>query len=196
MKNDWAKRPLEAFLEALGSGAPSPGGGSAAALTAALGAALIEMVVRINQKKTGARPASGDPAETAAKIRMQLATLISLDCDAFETLASFKGEAKKGADYQAALENAALVPFMICRYALEALSVGMEEITRTSEWLRSDLMEAGNLLETAFVSARATGEANMALLHNPEQAVQLRESLVAAQNSFTNFKTSVVRFGA
>ena len=40
---------VRAFSEKLASNAPAPGGGSAAALSGALGAALISMVCRLTQ---------------------------------------------------------------------------------------------------------------------------------------------------
>ena len=42
---------VRAFSEKLASNAPAPGGGSAAALSGALGAALISMVCRLTQGK-------------------------------------------------------------------------------------------------------------------------------------------------
>ena len=42
---------VKAFAEKLASNAPAPGGGSAAALSGALGAALVSMVCRLTQGK-------------------------------------------------------------------------------------------------------------------------------------------------
>ena len=44
MANSFKNYSIEEYLERLGSGSPTPGGGAAAALTSAQGAALIMMV--------------------------------------------------------------------------------------------------------------------------------------------------------
>ncbi len=43
----YPKTQIDAFLEKLASSAPEPGGGAAAALTAATGAALVSMVANL-----------------------------------------------------------------------------------------------------------------------------------------------------
>ena len=47
------QRPLQTFLDDLASGAPTPGGGSAAAVIGAMGAALISMVCNVTLGKKG-----------------------------------------------------------------------------------------------------------------------------------------------
>ena len=44
MANSFKNCSIEEYIERLGSGSPTPGGGAAAALTSAQGAALIMMV--------------------------------------------------------------------------------------------------------------------------------------------------------
>ena len=48
---NFAKLSLEDFLAALGSDAPTPGGGTAAAAAGAMGASLAEMVARLTLSK-------------------------------------------------------------------------------------------------------------------------------------------------
>ncbi|HOU24457.1 MAG TPA: cyclodeaminase/cyclohydrolase family protein, partial [Anaerolineae bacterium] len=44
-------KPLNAFLDELASSAPAPGGGSAAALAGAVGAALVSMMANLTLGK-------------------------------------------------------------------------------------------------------------------------------------------------
>ncbi|HKB46381.1 MAG TPA: cyclodeaminase/cyclohydrolase family protein, partial [Ktedonobacterales bacterium] len=80
------QRTLPEFLEALGSSAPTPGGGAASALAAALAAALAEMVARLTAGR--ARYQEVDAAmraviEKAAALRAQLLVLIEEDEQAY-----------------------------------------------------------------------------------------------------------------
>src|SRR5260370_28016880 len=80
------QRTLPEFVEALGSSAPTPGGGAASALAAALAAALAEMVARLTAGR--ARYQEVDAAmraviEKAAAVRAQLLMLIEEDEQAY-----------------------------------------------------------------------------------------------------------------
>jgi formiminotetrahydrofolate cyclodeaminase len=59
--------PTEAYLEALASGAPTPGGGSAAALVGAVGAALVAMVARLTVDKPTLTHAHADARRLIAE---------------------------------------------------------------------------------------------------------------------------------
>jgi formiminotetrahydrofolate cyclodeaminase len=78
---------LDAFLERLGSSDPVPGGGSASALAAAMGAALVAMVAEL----TIGRPAYARHEETVRKLRFdaierraELLDLAQQDADAYD----------------------------------------------------------------------------------------------------------------
>ena len=81
--------PARQLIERLASGDPIPGGGSAAALAGAMGAALIEMVVTL----TAGRPAAADHeaeltqiAVAATGLRSELLTLVELDAFAYDAV--------------------------------------------------------------------------------------------------------------
>src|SRR5687767_3909969 len=57
-----SKQPLEAFLAAVADATPAPGGGSSAAVTAALAAALVEMAARLPSSRTAGAPPAGRAA--------------------------------------------------------------------------------------------------------------------------------------
>ena len=82
---------IETFLEQLGSEAPTPGGGAAAALTSSLGASLILMVTN----NTIAKGKCGDYEElnvtsrdTATEIRARLTDCIEKDAEAYAEVAA------------------------------------------------------------------------------------------------------------
>ena len=62
------------YLADLASAAPAPGGGSAAALAAALGAALVAMTCRVTAKHAGAAP---EGARSASSPRRRTACAIA-----------------------------------------------------------------------------------------------------------------------
>ena len=70
---------LDTFLDDLSSPAPVPGGGSAAALSAAMGAALLAMVcnLTIGRKRYADVQAEGDPSPVATlKLRPSTAWVV------------------------------------------------------------------------------------------------------------------------
>jgi formiminotetrahydrofolate cyclodeaminase len=84
-----ADLPMNAFLERLGSSDPVPGGGSASALTAAMGAALVAMVAEL----TIGRSEYAEHEATLRKLRFdaldrraELLSLAQQDADAYDAV--------------------------------------------------------------------------------------------------------------
>jgi glutamate formiminotransferase/formiminotetrahydrofolate cyclodeaminase len=130
---DPASRPLarlsvEQFVDETASESVAPGGGSAAALVGALGAALGTMVANLSAHKRGwdARWAEfSDWAERGQKIKDELVHLIDDDTRAFNRVVAARGmprtTAEERAAREAALESANLgaleVPWQVMRVA-------------------------------------------------------------------------------
>ena len=77
------------LLDAFASNAPVPGGGSAAALSGALGVSLLIMAASLPKSRTGAPEEAADLAEAAARLRPlrdTLVTLIDDDSDAYRAV--------------------------------------------------------------------------------------------------------------
>ena len=86
-----------AFTEALASNAPTPGGGGAAALVGAVGAALGHMVgaLTVGKKKYAAVEAELTACmERIDALRLRLLELVQRDADCFAPLARAYGMAK------------------------------------------------------------------------------------------------------
>jgi methenyltetrahydrofolate cyclohydrolase len=83
------RRPLDTFLDELASGAPTPGGGSAAAIMGAMGAALVSMVCNVTIGKKGheaVAPEMQSVRDESEKLRLSLTAMVADDIAAFDGL--------------------------------------------------------------------------------------------------------------
>jgi len=122
------------FLEKVGAGAAVPGGGSVAALNAALAAGLTEMVANLTVGKKGYESVEKDMQKIASKsaeLRKKLAKDIDNDAAAYnEVLKAFKmaKNTEKERDrrtraIQTGFKNAARVPLDVARDALDIMEM-------------------------------------------------------------------------
>lgn len=126
--------PVHAFLERLGSSDPVPGGGSAAALAAAMGAALVAMVAEL----TIGRPAYAGHEDVVRKLRfdaldhrIELLALAQQDADAYDLVVrarrmpkeSEAEAAARGTALAAAMAQAARIPLRVAVVAAEVLDL-------------------------------------------------------------------------
>jgi methenyltetrahydrofolate cyclohydrolase len=118
---------IEKFLDELASGHPTPGGGSAAAITGAMGAALVEMVCNVTIGKKGYEGVEGEMRAVlheAGKVRRRLMAMVAEDIAAFESiLAAYRlpktndeEKALRAAAIQLGLKRATEVP-LACAHA-------------------------------------------------------------------------------
>ncbi len=180
---------LSSFLKELGSSAPSPGGGSAAALTGAAVIALIEMVTRLNDKreiKKGLLRRPGPASSTLSKYRTSMLRTLSSDSAAFAALIRIKD--RKSAAYQAALKKSASIPLGICDLCAAAVDHATPQISRTSRWLISDLIEAGILLEASFYSAKLNVEVNLSGVKDASFVKKTRVRMKKIQQKMTTVR--------
>ncbi len=83
------QQPLETFLNELASAAPTPGGGSAAAIIGAMGAALLSMVSNVTIGKKGLEAVATDMKavrDESEMLRARLTAMIAEDIAAFDGL--------------------------------------------------------------------------------------------------------------
>ncbi len=173
---------LDRFLADLGSQNGAPGGGAAAALVGATGAALVEMTARLNDKRL--EHSSGNAAR-AAILRIQLTSLIHKDAIAFQKIKkNFPLRKKKPSLWQSALKNAAQPPLSICEKASVAAQLAKKEKGRTSDWLESDRRESLILLRAAFESAKLNVEINL-------KGINDRAFVKTAQRKIRSWRSSL-----
>lgn len=125
---------VEPFLDALASQAATPGGGSAAAIIGAMGAALVSMVCNLTIGKKKYVEVEGEMKHVLAKseaLRLKLTGMIEDDVTAFDAVMAAYGMAKESdADkaarekaIQAALKQATEVPLRCCHAAREVIDL-------------------------------------------------------------------------
>ncbi|PKQ27964.1 MAG: methenyltetrahydrofolate cyclohydrolase [Candidatus Anoxymicrobium japonicum] len=118
------------FLDRLASSSPEPGGGSASALAAALGAALVSMVANLTtgrEKYADVQDSIIELVNSSEKARATLENLVQKDTEVYGVLAAaFKmpretdeEKTKRDVAVQAALKRATLVPYAIAEQCLE-----------------------------------------------------------------------------
>ena len=121
---------LQGFLDELASDSPAPGGGSASALSGAMGAALAAMVCRLTITKKGYEPVKDEMSKRMNELddlKKALTLLIDMDTDAFcKLMNAFKlakstddEKAVRSRAIQEATKEAVKVPLETCRKCLK-----------------------------------------------------------------------------
>ena len=159
--------PAEAFLAALGSGTPTPGGGAAAALCGALAAALAAMVSRVTtDRDPSATDDVGLLTARADQLRQRLAELVDDDMDAYRGVL---GSRASGPDaVQTALKRAIDAPLHIARGSRDVLALCEALAPRARIGVLSDLGVAAALAWGALDSGALTARVNLQALTDAE----------------------------
>lgn len=158
------KLTVEEFLERLSSDCPTPGGGSAAALEGALGAALLEMVARLTVGREKFREHEGlmnDTIGRAYRLRLQLTELVDMDTDAYDNVSSAyklpksteEERAERASAIQAALKMATNIPAETMQKANECLELARSIKGKVNPSCASDLEVAEMSLAAAAEGA-------------------------------------------
>ena len=187
---------VDGFLDALASERPTPGGGAAAALSGAAGAALLAMVARLSSGRKGYETLEGRMAEVAALAdaeRAALTALASRDAAAFDAvMAAYRqphrtdGErVARTAAVQSALTGAAEVPLEVARRAAALLPTARELVETGNANATSDAYSAGQLLHTAVAGALANVSVNLAAMSDSSRADVLRSDVQRVRRGAT-----------
>ncbi|MGV8025378.1 MAG: glutamate formimidoyltransferase [Anaerolineaceae bacterium] len=178
------------FLDALASANPTPGGGSAAAWTAAEAAALVVMVARLTVGKSkykDVEPLMYSLIEKAEELRARLQLAVDEDAAAFQkVMAAFKlpkdteeqTKARKDAIQNATLE-AARVPLGTAKMALEVMRLA--EATCTSGNLNAitDAASAAQLAAASLTGAAANVSINLNGLDDEKSKKEFHQELAS-----------------
>jgi formiminotetrahydrofolate cyclodeaminase len=156
---------------------PTPGGGSASALTGAVGAALLVMVAGMTKTRSGSAAERGQLDRVLPGLldgRDQLASLVDSDSRAYDAVtAAYR--LPKGTDeetrvrrlaIQDAMHGATEVPLDVMRAAHAAARQAIHVASHGNPSASSDVTVALALLDAAFRGAAANVEINVGSLKN------------------------------
>ncbi|MFA6130096.1 MAG: cyclodeaminase/cyclohydrolase family protein [Candidatus Omnitrophota bacterium] len=162
---EYKKQSLIKYLDDLSAKLAAPGGGSAAALNAAMGASLISMVVHftLGKPKYAAFEAELNKILIKSeKLRKDFLDLVDLDVVAYQSR-----------DIRKALD----VPLMLARLCCEAAKLCPPLIKKSNVNLISDVAVAAVFFESAFVAASFNVEINLKNLGQKKLAQGIKKEL-------------------
>ena len=175
------EQPIGSWLEELGSSAPAPGGGAAAALEVALAAALVEMVCNL----TIGKPAFAEhealmteARDRCAVVRVQATGLAAEDADAFTAvIAAYrlpKEQEGRGA-IQEALVARRKCPRRTAAAASEVLDLAERIVPGANPNVVSDAAAAAGAARGALQAALVNIDANRASITDAALRAELDE---------------------
>lgn len=175
----YMRSTLESYIDRLAGSEPEPGGGSAAALVGALGAALVTMVTNLTLGKEKYADVEGDMVkiqEESEVLRSRLENLVTLDALAYGKVATAmklprdddsQKEARRRV-LQAALQGAAEVPLEVAETALEVAKLSLPAAEKGNVNGVSDAGVAALLADAAAQSAALNVKVNLAWIEDEE----------------------------
>lgn len=154
---------IDEFLDRLAGADPTPGGGSAAAIMGAMGAALVSMVCHVSIGKKSCEAVGAELQAVRARseaLRLRLGAMVAEDVAAFDSLmAAYKlpktsehDKTRRSEAIQASLRRATEVPLDCARVCAEVIGLAR----RASEHgYRGVISDGGVGAVAAYAAARS-----------------------------------------
>ncbi len=180
------------FLDELAAPTPAPGGGSAAAYSAAMGAGLVSMVagLSVGKKKYAQVEAEMQAVRVMSeKLRKELTLSVEDDAAAFEAvMGAFRlpkdtpeqVQIRAAAIYNATL-NAALVPFHVAEGAIKVMELAEKCARDGNSNAISDSFSAAAMARAALTAAAANVRINLNSLEDRSAGNKMMKALLALE---------------
>lgn len=183
----YIEKSIKTYLKDLSSNLPAPGGGSASAVTAALGVSLLLMAANFTTGKKYEKIVS-----TIKKIirdlsnyKKTLELLTDKDIEVYKKVDNalkLPISPERSALLETALKNAAKVPLKICETSHSALKKARQLLKKGNRNLLTDV-ECGTLfLKSAFAAAKINVDINLKYIKDKKFARHIRRNLSRWQN--------------
>ena len=171
------------FVDLLASDAPAPGGGSAAALEGALGAALSAMVCGLTtvgkskEKYADYQEFIIESQKKLTELKVAFVDVMDRDTEAFNVVSAAFGmpKAARSAAIQKGLEGCTATPFEMMELSCKALEMTHELLGKTNDSAASDLGVAALSLRAGIQGAWLNVLINIGSLKNKDLAADYKK---------------------
>jgi formiminotetrahydrofolate cyclodeaminase len=183
-----ANLKITEYLERAAAGTAVPGGGSVAALNAALAAGLTEMVANLTIGKKGYEAVAEEMNYIVGKsteLREKLTAAIDRDAEAYsEVMAAFKlpkaTDQEKGLRkpaIQKAFKHAALVPLEVANHAVKVIDLAGRAVDSGNKNAVTDGLVAAMNAKTAALAALYNVKINLSSIEDDEFVKKLTREI-------------------
>ncbi|WP_152394885.1 cyclodeaminase/cyclohydrolase family protein [Paenibacillus guangzhouensis] len=198
MRTNLWDQSIRTFVEQAGSARPTPGGGSVAALVAALGASMTSMVgnLSLGEKYAAYQEQMLEALDRMNKLTAIYEQLLAQDIDCFEQyMAALKlprNTEEERAARTAAMEQATIQAIDVPLRLIEACLAGIRHakgiVDCCNPYVLSDLGISAILLEAAASSALLTAQINLVSLKDASLKQQYHDSIARLMTDIDRLK--------
>ena len=192
----YAKGPIETYLDDLAARKPAPGGGSAAALQAAMAAALISMVANYtidNLKYKSGENKAKEILKKSEAARKRLVALLDEDIEAYGKLTKTMNEYPENeTKMDTACKEATNPPFEICRISAECLRLCGELAECGNKSLVTDTAIAALFLEGAFFASKYNVYINLKYIKDMDFIAGIHKVLQPLEEELPKLKEEIL----
>ena len=195
---------IKEFLDELSSSSPAPGGGSVAALSGALGAALVSMICHLTIGKKGYENVSDEMNEILKKsnaLKEKFVLLIDEDTNAFnKVMAAYKmpketdeEKEKKRNAIQDSLKNAANVPLDVMKQCVNVLSLTKIISEKGNKNAVSDAGVAALMSLAGLNSAALNVEINLSGIKDEKFVSEMENEVETVTSNGERIKDEIIK---
>lgn len=181
----YIKGSIETYLNDLAARTSAPGGGSAAALNAAIGTALMSMAANYTDGAQGI-------LKKTENARKRLQTLIDADIEAYGKLSRAMKECKDPAKLDVFFREAAKPPYEVCKISAECLKLCEELAERGNKNLITDVAIAAICLEGAFFAAKYNVYINLKYIKDMDFIGEMHKVLQPLEEELPKLKEEIL----
>lgn len=195
-------RDCPSFIDELAAPTPTPGGGSAAAFSAAMGAGLVAMVagLTIGKKKYAEVEAQMQAVRVhAEKLREELTYAVDDDAGAFEAvMGAFRlpkntpeEKAARTSSIQSATLNAAHVPLHVAEDAVKVMELALLCVESANVNAISDAASGAAMAKAGLTAAGYNVRINVAALPEPSAGEQFLSQMRGLESQAVEIEKNI-----
>jgi formiminotetrahydrofolate cyclodeaminase len=188
MTENLTGKTLTDFMDALSSSAPAPGGGSVAALSGTMGAALVSMVCNLTlgkKKYADVEQEITELVEQSEALRHKLLELLEADVEAYTGVSQAyklpketdEEKTARSAAIQEALKGATVVPLQIAEACAQVLDLCTPAAEKGNIYAVSDAGVAALMAEAGLRSAALNVLINTHAIKDKDFAGKMEQKL-------------------